>query len=474
MNNAREIGEARVSALLIRFSVPAIVGMVVNALYNVVDRIFIGQGVGSLGIAGATVGFPIMQVQMAFGMLIGLGGNALVSIRLGEQRREEAEKVLGNALVLITAISLLLTIPSLIFLRPLLRLFGASPVSMPYAVEYMQVIILGTVFAGVGFGLNHFIRGEGNPRMAMKTMFIGAGLNTLLDPLFIFVFHMGVRGAAIATVISQMASMTWVLGYFFGRGSLLKIRPANLRLDRAIVKKIAAIGSAPFAMHIVASLYAVLLNNQLQRFGGDLSISVMGILNSIAMLFLMPIFGINQGSQPIIGYNYGARKYDRVRTTVRLAAAAASVVALTGFLVVMFFPAPLMRLFNPRDAGLIAMGTHAMRIFFMVMPVIGFQVIGSSYFQAVGKPKQAMFLALSRQLIFIIPMLAILPRFYGLDGIWMVSPVSDLLSVLVTACFLWYEIRQLGRKHEAGLGADPGAAGPVSIPFKEEVDKVGD
>jgi len=382
--------------------------------------------------------------------------------------------VLGNALVLIAAISLLLTIPSLIFLRPLLRLFGASPVSMPYAVEYMQVIILGTVFAGIGFGLNHFIRGEGNPRMAMKTMFIGAGLNTLLDPLFIFVFHMGVRGAAIATVISQMASMSWVLAYFFGRESLLKIRPVNLKLQRAIVGKIAAIGSAPFAMHIVASLYAVLMNNQLQRFGGDLAISVIGILNSIGMLFMMPIFGINQGSQPIIGYNYGARKFDRVRTTVYLAAAAASVVALTGYLIVMLFPVPLISLFNPRDAGLIAMGTHAMRIFFMVMPVIGFQVIGSSYFQAVGKPKQAMFLALSRQLIFIIPLLVVLPRFYGLDGIWMVSPVSDLLSVLVTTLFLWYEIRQLGRQHAAGLGAEPGAPGPDSIPLEEQDAKVGD
>ncbi len=466
MNDAREIGEAKVSSLLIKFSVPAIVGMVVSALYNIVDRIFIGQGVGSLGIAGATLGFPIMQLQMAFGMLIGLGGNALVSIRLGEQRKNEAEKVLGNALVLITALSLLLTIPALIFLRPLLRLFGASPVSMPYAVEYMSVIVLGTVFSGIGFGLNHFIRGEGNPRVAMKTMFIGAGLNALLDPLFIFVFDMGVRGAAIATVISQAATMIWVLNYFLGRKSLLKIRRANLRLSRPLVLKIAAIGSAPFAMHIVSSIYAVIVNNQLQRFGGDLAISVMGILNSIAMLFLMPIFGINQGSQPIVGYNYGARKYDRVRTAVSLALAAASVVAFVGYLIVMLFPAGLISLFNPRDAELIAMGSHAMRIFFVLLPVIGFQVIGSSYFQAVGKPKQAMFLALSRQLVFVIPLLFILPRFFALDGVWMVSPVADLMSVLVTALLLWHELRQLGRQHAAGLREEAEAAEPDSIPLE--------
>ncbi|HOZ20939.1 MAG TPA: MATE family efflux transporter [bacterium] len=466
MNDAREIGEAKVSSLLIKFSVPAIVGMVVSALYNIVDRIFIGQGVGSLGIAGATLGFPIMQLQMAFGMLIGLGGNALVSIRLGEQRKNEAEKVLGNALVLITALSLLLTIPALIFLRPLLRLFGASPVSMPYAMEYMSVIVLGTVFSGIGFGLNHFIRGEGNPRVAMKTMFIGAGLNALLDPLFIFVFDMGVRGAAIATVISQAATMIWVLNYFLGRKSLLKIRRANLRLSRPLVLKIAAIGSAPFAMHIVSSIYAVIVNNQLQRFGGDLAISVMGILNSIAMLFLMPIFGINQGSQPIVGYNYGARKYDRVRTAVSLALAAASVVAFVGYLIVMLFPAGLISLFNPRDAELIAMGSHAMRIFFVLLPVIGFQVIGSSYFQAVGKPKQAMFLALSRQLVFVIPLLFILPRFFALDGVWMVSPVADLMSVLVTALLLWHELRQLGRQHAAGLREEAEAVEPDSIPLE--------
>lgn len=446
MNRSQEIGEAKISRLLVKFSVPAIIGMIVNALYNVVDRIFIGQGVGSLGIAGATVGFPIMQLQLAFGMLIGLGGNALVSIRLGEQRKAEAELVLGNAVVLLAGISLLLTLPGLIFLKPLLRFFAASPQSMPYAVDYMQVIIAGTVFPAVGFGLNHFIRGEGNPRMAMKTMFIGAGLNTLLDPFFIFVLHMGVRGAAIATVISQAASMLWVLRYFLGSESLLKIRRANLRLRRRIVAGISTTGSAPFAMHFMSSLIMVLLNNQLQRYGGDLAISVMGILQSIAMLFLMPMFGINQGSQPIIGYNFGAQRFDRVRHTVRLATMAASMVAVAGFLVAMLFPEMLFRLFNPRDPALIAMGKHAMRMFFLMMPLIGFQVVSASYFQAVGKPKEAMFLALSRQLIFLIPALLLLPPVYGLDGIWLVSPVSDFFAAVVAATLLSRELRHLAQR----------------------------
>jgi len=448
MDNAEKIGEHKVSSLLVKFSIPAIIGMVGSALYNGVDRVFIGQGVGSLGIAGATVGYPVMLVQMAFGMLIGLGGNALVSIRLGEQRRDEAERVLGNALVLLVAVSLILTVPSLIFLKPLLRLFGASPVSMPYAVAYMQVILLGTVFSAVGFGLNHFIRGEGNPHMAMKTMFIGAGLNTLLDPIFIFVLHWGVAGAAIATVISQAASMIWVLNYFMGKKSLLKLEWANLRLRKRIAAKILSIGSPPFAMHLVASLYAIILNNQLQHHGGDLAISVMGILNSLAMLFLMPIFGINQGSQPIIGFNYGAKKFDRVHATVRLALIAASVVATSGFFIAHLFPKLLIQLFNPNDAQLIDMGRHAMHIYFLIMPIIGFQVVSSSYFQAVGKPKQAMLLALSRQLIFLIPPLLMLPRFYGLDGIWMGAPVSDLLSAILAGSLLYREMNRLRRPRE--------------------------
>jgi putative MATE family efflux protein len=456
MNHSREIGEAKISSLLLKYSIPAIVGMVVNALYNVVDRIFIGQGVGSLGIAGATVGFPIMQVQMAFSMLIGLGGNALVSIRLGEQRKNEAELVLGNALTLLTLISIILTVPGLIFLKPLLRLFGASAASMPYAVDYLQVILLGTAFPALGFGLNHFIRGEGNPKMAMKTMFIGAGLNTVLDPLFIFGFDMGVRGAAVATVISQAASTLWVLRYFLGDQSLLKIKRANLKLRKRIVWKISAIGSAPFAMHVVASVYTVLLNNQLQRYSGDLAITVMGILQSLALFFLMPIFGINQGSQPIIGFNYGAQKFARVRTTVHIAIAAASIVALTGFITVMIFPVPLIRLFNPNDAELIDLGRHAMRIFFLMMPVVGFQVVSSNYFQAVGKPKQAIFLSLSRQLIFLIPLLLILPGFFGLNGIWMVSPMADLLSALVTGSMLLRELRLLGRQHDSTFQLHPG------------------
>ena len=454
MHRSQEIGEGKISALLLKFSIPAIVGMLVSALYNVVDRIFIGQGVGSLGIAGATVGFPIMLVQMAFGMLIGLGGNALVSIRLGEQRKEEADTVAGNALVLLVITSLVMMGLGLTFLKPLLRLFGASAAIMPYSVDYMQVILLGTVFQMVGFGMNNFIRGEGNPGMAMKTMFIGAGLNTVLDPVFIFVLHMGVRGAAIATIISQAASAIWVLSYFAGGKSLLKIRRPALILRKRIVLKIFAIGSAPFAMHMVASVLNAILNIQLQRYGGDIAISVMGIMYSLAMLILMPIFGINQGSQPIIGYNFGAKKYDRVRLATKLATGAASVVVMAGFLITQLFPNALIRLFNHDDPQLLEMGRHAIRIFFLMLPVVGFQVVSANYFLAVGKAKQAMFLSLSRQLVFLIPAILILPRFFGLDGIWMASPFADFMSAFVSGLFLFNEIRHLGRQHDKMMQSD--------------------
>ncbi len=449
MDRSAELGHARITTLLLKFSLPAIIGMLVNALYNIVDRIFIGQGVGPLGIAGATVGFPIMLVQMAFGMLIGLGGNALVSIKLGQQRKAEAERVLGNALVMLVAASITITIPSLLFMKPLLQLFGASSAIMPYAVDYLRIILLGTVFQAVGFGLNNFIRGEGNPKMAMKTMFIGAGLNTVLDPLFIFVFQMGVAGAALATIISQAATTVWVLSYFRSRHSLLKLSRANLRVHGEIAKKILLIGSAPFSMHMVASVINAILNNQLQRYGGDLALSVMGINYSLAMLILMPIFGINQGSQPIIGYNFGAKKFNRVKQTVTIAILAASSVVLIGFLVTQLFPRALIQLFNHSDAALIEMGSHSIRIFFLVLPVVGFQVVSANYFMAVGKSGKAIFLTLSRQLIFLIPAVLLLPMYFQLDGIWMASPVSDFLSALLTAVFLFLELRHLGQQHTA-------------------------
>jgi putative MATE family efflux protein len=437
------MGEGSIPRLLLQFSIPAIVGMMVNALYNVVDRVFIGWGVGALGIAGATIGFPIMIVQMAFGMLIGVGAATLVSIRLGEKKKEEAERIIGTALSLLVAISLALTAVGLIWLRPLLNLFGASQAILAQGEQYLSVILAGSVFMGVGFGLNGFIRAEGNPRIAMLTMIIGAVLNTILDPIFIFWFKMGVRGAAIATIISQAASAAWVLAYFLRGKSLLRLRLANLKVSRDIAWRIVAIGFAPFAMQLAASVLNAILTRQLQRYGGDLAIAAMGILFSVNMLILMPVFGLNQGAQPLIGYNYGARSYDRVKHTLMLTIAAATGIVLLGFVAVEVFPGFLIRLFNRDNSELLTMGVTALRVFMITLPLVGFQIASAGYFQAVGKPRQAMVLMLSRQVLILIPAILILPRYFGLTGIYYAGPVADLASAALTGIWLALELRQL-------------------------------
>lgn len=447
MDHSKQLGEEKISTLLLRFSVPAIVGTLVNALYNIVDRIFVGNSEGYLGIAGITIGFPIMIVLMAFGMLIGIGSTSLISIRLGEKNKDEAEHIVGNALILLLTTALTLSIFSLIFIDPLLKLFGASQAVLPYAKSYLSIILFGNVFMAVGFGMNNFIRAEGHPKTAMFTMLIGAIINTILDPIFIFGFGWGIKGAAIATIISQMISAIWVLYHFMSGNSVLKIRFKNLKLNATIVKSILAIGMAPFSMQLAASLLNAIMNKSLTVYGGDIAISAMGIVNSVAMLILMPIIGITQGAQPIIGYNYGAEKYDRVRLTLKVAMIAATVVTTLGFIVTMLFPAQLVSLFNRKDIELIKFGSYAMRTFLLFLPLIGIQIVGSQYFQAIGKPKQSMILTLSRQVLILIPLLLILPRFFNINGILYAGPISDLLSAILTGVWLYKELDHLENKH---------------------------
>jgi len=447
MDRSKRLGEGSISRLLLEFSAPAIVGMLAQALYNVVDRVFVGQAVGSEGIAGTAVSFPFMLVLLAFGMLVGFGGAALVSIRLGEQKRDEAEKVLGNATVLLVAASVLLTIIGLTFLNPLLKVFGASEQVLPYARDYLRIVVFGSVFQVVGFGLNAVIRGEGNPRTAMYTLLIGAGLNTILDPIFLFGFGWGMRGAAAATVISQAVSSVWVLIYFFRGDSLLKIHVGNLRLRWPICVSILTIGSPMFAMQMAASVVNAILNNQLRVFGGDLAVSVMGIIHAVALFIAMPIFGINQGAQPIIGYNYGAENFDRVKKALQTAILFATAICVAGFLVVMVLPSQVIWLFNRKDELLMRLGTPAIRISLVMFPIIGFQIVSASYFQAVGKPKHALFLGLSRQVLLLIPAILILPYFFGLNGIWAAFPASDLASSILTGTWLFLELRHLRKRH---------------------------
>lgn len=451
MDRSKQLGEGKVLKLLVKFSIPAIIGMLVNALYNIVDRIFIGNGVNTLAIAGAAIGFPIMLVLMATAMLIGIGANSLVAIRLGEQKKEEAEGIMGNALVLLIALPAVIAVLGLIFLEPLLRTFGASEAVLPYAMQYLRIILWGAVFQSVGMGMNNFIRSEGSPMIAMLTMLIGAFLNIILDYVFVFPLQLGIAGAAYATVISQGVSAVWVMYHFLlGKGTL-KLHIRNLRLKAAIVGKILAIGAAPFLMQLAASVLNAIMNRSLSVYGGDIAVSAMSAVSSITMLFLMPIFGINQGVQPIIGYNYGAHKYDRVKEALKLGIVAGTAVVVFGFAVTQLFPAQLITIFNAKDQALIDFGAHAMRVFLIAMPIIGFQIVASNYFQAVGKPLQAGFLSLSRQVLLLIPALLILPRFFGIEGVLYAGPLSDLLSSVITAGFLFFELRHLEDKHQASI-----------------------
>ena len=358
MRGQARLGEEKISKLLMEFSIPAIIGMVVNTLYNIVDRMYIGniKDIGGLALTGVGITMPIMTIIMAFGMLIGIGTSARISLKLGEHKREEAEKHLGNAFTLIIIASVLITIIGLVFMHKILGLFGASADTEIYAREYMQIIFFGTIFNMLSFGLNHSIRSDGSPKVAMLSMLIGAGTNIILDPIFIFVFGMGVRGAAIATVISQIVSTIWILYYFTKGKSNLKIKREYLSLDKAIVLSIFSIGVSPFSMQIAQSIVQVLANNALKTYGGDLAIGAMTIINSVAMIFMMPIFGLNQGSQPIIGYNYGAEKYKRVKQAVKSATIVATIIVSIGWIITQAAPHLSISIFN-RDEQLVGIAS---------------------------------------------------------------------------------------------------------------------
>lgn len=433
MKGQKRLGEEKIGKLLLEFSIPAIIGMIVNTLYNIIDRMFIGHipEVGNLAIAGVGITMPLMTVIMAFGMLVGIGTATRISISLGQHNKEKAERYLGNAFSLIIIIGILLTIVGLAFMDPFLRAFGASDNIIIYAEQYIEIIFAGCIFNMVGFGLNHSIRSDGSPKVAMLSMLIGAVTNIVLDPIFIFGLGLGVRGGAIATVISQFVSAIWVVYYFTKGKSILKIKKQYLKLDKEGVLGIFSIGVSPFSMQIANCAVQVVSNNSLQTYGGDLAVAAMTIINSLSMIFLMPIFGINQGMQPIIGYNYGAKKHERVKQTVKYCIAAATIIVTIGFLVIEFFPEKLILMFNS-DPELIRIGVSGMRVFLFMLPLIGGQIVVANYFQSIGKVKISMFLSLLRQVILLIPCLLILPMFKGLLGVWLAGAVSDFIACIVT------------------------------------------
>lgn len=449
MTKENRLGTEKLSKLLISFSVPAIVGMLVNTLYNIIDRMYIGniEGVGKLAITGVGITMPIMTIILAFGMLVGVGTAARVSIFLGKGDKDSAEEHIGNAFILILIFSILITVVGLVFLDKILLLFGASSSTEIYARQYMQIIFGGTIVSMLSFGLNHSIRSDGSPKIAMLSMLIGAIINIILDPILIFIFDLGVRGAAIATVISQLVATIWILYYFTKGRSNIKIRKKNFKLKRWVVGSIFSIGISPCSMQIAACIVQVIANNSLKHYGGDLAIGAMTIVQSIGMIFLTPIFGLNQGSQPIIGYNFGAKKYKRVKSTVFYGAVVATVIVTVGWLVVQFAPELLIKIFN-NDPELLDIAKNGIRIYLLFIPVIGFQIVSSNYFQSVGQAKISMFLSLLRQVILLIPFMLLLPRIFGLNGIWMAGAISDGLSAVITGILFYRSVKKINIEKE--------------------------
>lgn len=443
MDKRRRLEEESIPKLLWEYSIPAVAGTLVYILYNIVDRIFISFGVGRLAIAGLSITLPLFTFILATGLLVGMGGGSLISISLGARKEKYAEKILGNAIVLFVIIGVLFSIMGLTFLDEILSLFGATPNNIVYAKDYMSLIFFATPFQLMFIGMNHIIRGEGNPKTAMTMSMIGCGLNIVLDPLFIFVFGMGIKGAALATVISNVLVAFLQLRHFLGGRSRITFRVENLKLDLGVIKEIASIGVAPFIMQMSNSIVVIFINKNLNIYGGDIAIAAFGIINSLSTLFFMPLVGIYQGSQPILGFNYGAGIYSRVRETYKISLKTAFAVSATGFIMAMFIPNILITPFIKNDLELFRLTEGALRIFFSMLLFMGFHTIGGSYFQAIGRAKVTTVINMLRQFGLMLPMLYFLPKYFGLKGVWMAAPVTDFILAVFTSYFVFKEFKRL-------------------------------
>lgn len=441
-DQSTSLGTEPIPKLLKRLSIPAIIGMVVMALYNVVDTIFISYAVGIDGVAAVTIAFPIMIIMMAVAAALGIGGSSIISRRLGEKKEKEANRVFSNIITLIIGISFIGVIASFTVLEPLLRLFGATPMIMQYALDYIFPITLATIFFTFSFTTNAVIRAEGNARFAMLMMIIPSVLNIILDPIFIIWLDMGVQGASIATVISQ-ASISFIVLYYFLTGkSSLRIRISEMMPQFAIVKEVIVIGLPAFARQVAGSVMMVAINAMLITYGGEFYVGVFGIVQRASMFALMPMMGILQGMQPIVGYNYGAHQLERMRETIILGLKVVTAYSTLVFVIMMAFPGIFMRIFSA-DTAVIEAGSDGMRIIFALAFLIGAQVVSGGLYQALGKAKPALILSMSRQVLFLIPLVLILPQFIGVWGVWLAFPLADILSFSLSVYFMYRDRKLL-------------------------------
>lgn len=444
INATKELGTGRVSALLLQYAIPSIVAMLAAVLYNLADRIFIGHGVGALAISALALTLPLLNIAAAVGSLVGIGAASMISIKLGQNDKDSARRLLGNAVMLNVILGGALTIVCLIFLDPILYLFGASGDTIGYAREYMRILLYGNVFTHLYMGLNSILRATGFPEKSMIIMIFSVVVNVALDAAFIFWFKWGIGGAAWATVIAQFLAAGLQFVHFTNRKYEIGFTRGIFRLRRKIISGIVSIGMAPCLVNLCGSVVVILINQQLKRHGGDLYIGAYGIVNSMAMIFVMIVFGLNQAMQPIVGYNFGAKKYGRVNQALKLVILSATVVTTLGFVVGVGFPRQAAMMFTT-DPQLIELAAHAMWIVFLMFPVVGFQIVTSNFFQSIGIARKAIFLSLTRQLIFLVPLLAILPGLTGTDGVWTSIPIADACAITITAIVL---VRQMRRFKE--------------------------
>ncbi len=444
MTNQRtptELGTERIGKLLMQYAIPAIIAMTASSLYNMVDSIFIGLGVGTMAISGLAITFPLMNLAAAFGSLVGVGAATLVSVKLGQKDYDTAQRVLGNVVVLNVIIGILLTTVCLALLDPILYFFGASEATIPYARDYMQIILLGNIVTHLYFGLNAVLRSAGHPQKAMAATIATVVINTLLDPLFIYGFEWGIRGAAIATIIAQCISLSWLIRLFCNKKELLHFHKGIFRLRKKIVFDSLAIGLSPFLMNLASCFIVILINLGLKEHGGDISIGAFGIVNRLAFLVIMIVMGLNQGMQPIAGYNFGAQQYERVTKILKLTIFGATIVTTSGFLIAMLIPEIVVSIFTT-DENLIRIAAEGLRITTVFFPIIGFQMVTSNFFQSIGMAGKAIFLSLTRQLLFLVPALLILPHFFQIWGVWASMPLSDLLAAIVSGILLTWQFKK--------------------------------
>ena len=430
-----ELGTEKISKLLKQYAIPAIIAMTASSLYNMCDSIFIGQGVGPYAIAGLAITFPLMNLSAACGTLVGVGASTIISVLLGQKNYEVAQKVLGNSVVLNVIVGLLFSVFCIAFLKPILFFFGASSNTMPYAYDYMFIILLGNIVTHLYFGMNNIVRVMGLPKKAMSATIFTVVINSILDPIFIFAFHWGVRGAAIATVLSQFLAMLYVFYLASDKNRVIHLKRGIYKLETKIIKKTFSIGMSPFLMNAASCFIVLFLNQQLKRYGGDMAIGAFGIVNRMSFLFMMVVMGLNQGMQPIAGYNFGANKPQRVSKVLRTTILLATAVTSFGFVIGELFPRQLAYIFTT-DPELIRQSVIGLRITFISFPIIGFQMVTAYFFQSIGLAKKAVFLSLSRQVLFLLPLLFLMPTIWGIHGVWWSLPVSDLISSIVSGLML--------------------------------------